>query len=323
MSKKSLSLYPIDYPFETLVARATGDPKRLILNPDFQRKYKWDKDGNERASRFIESCFMRIPLPACYFAENDKNNHEVIDGVQRITTIIRFLKNEFALEGLTIHEDLNGKKFSELDNDLRNELETTTIRCIILRKENHRELIHEIFARLNQGAVLLSDQEMRHAIYPGNFDKLLVELGGEKVISNFKKSKEKNDRSNEELVLRYFALKKDLSTYKSNLTKWLDTYMMENQKIDLLSIKSLKEDFTKTLKRCITTFGEKPFTKYNPNKPREAVVIYDLLMWSFSELSDEFVDENKNKLKEKFKKTVLNGQFPRNNVWWITKKSIY
>ena len=91
---KMLNLYPIDYPFETLVSRVEN--KKLILDPEFQRKYKWDKDGYERASRFIESCLMRIPLPACYFAENDNNSQEVIDGVQRITTIYDFFNGKFA-----------------------------------------------------------------------------------------------------------------------------------------------------------------------------------------------------------------------------------
>ena len=57
--------------------RAKADPPKLILNPDFQRKYKWDKDGWGRASKFIELCLMRIPLPSCYFAEDDKRAHLV------------------------------------------------------------------------------------------------------------------------------------------------------------------------------------------------------------------------------------------------------
>src|ERR1700761_7992475 len=97
----TLSLHTVDYPFETLSQRAKANPPKLILDPDFQRKYKWDKDGWGRASKFIESCLMRIPLPSCYFAENEEKAHLVIDGVQRITTIIRFMDDEFALEGLT------------------------------------------------------------------------------------------------------------------------------------------------------------------------------------------------------------------------------
>ena len=111
----TLSLHTVDYPFETLAQRAKADPPKLILDPDFQRKYKWDKDGWGRASKFIENhVCMRIPLPSCYFAENNMRAHLVIDGVQRITTIIRFMDDEFALEGMTAFPDLEGKKFSEL-----------------------------------------------------------------------------------------------------------------------------------------------------------------------------------------------------------------
>ncbi|MEE9339027.1 MAG: DUF262 domain-containing protein [Methylococcaceae bacterium] len=181
---KTVDLYPIDYPFETLISRITADNPKTILNPDFQRKYKWDKDGWERASKFIESCLMRIPLPSCYFAEDEDKRHLVIDGVQRLTTITRFFNDEFALEGLTTFKELEGKRFSEI-GEYQAELESTTIRCIVLRKENPKKLIREIFARLNQGAVELSDQEIRHAIYPGKLDDLIVELSRNSIISNF------------------------------------------------------------------------------------------------------------------------------------------
>ncbi|WP_082881030.1 DUF262 domain-containing protein [Methylomonas sp. DH-1] len=96
---KTLNLYPIDYPFETLYNRIIAEKPKLLLDPDFQRKFKWDKDGWERSSKFIESCLMRIPLPSCYFAEDEEGRHIVIDGVQRLTTIVRFFDDKFALAG--------------------------------------------------------------------------------------------------------------------------------------------------------------------------------------------------------------------------------
>nr|WP_294861083.1 DUF262 domain-containing protein [uncultured Fluviicola sp.] len=298
MERQILNLYPIDYPFETLVARAEADPAKLILNPDFQRKYKWDKDGFSRASKFIESCLMRIPLPACYFAENDQNNHVVIDGVQRITTIKNFFEDKFALEGLTVYPELNGKKFSDL-GDLKSELESTTIRCIILRKENPKELIHEIFARLNQGAVRLSDQEIRHAIYPGILDDLLIELGNNSFISEFQNSKSKEDRSNEELVLRFFALNNSLENYENNLAELLDKYMVENQNIDNNQAERLKTEFESTLNKCLRTF-DTPFVNPTLDKPRQSVAYYDMIMYSFRDLDDEFINSHKTELNEKF-----------------------
>lgn len=317
--KQILNLYPIDYPFETLVSRATSNPPKLILNPDFQRKYKWDKDGFVRASRFIESCLMRIPIPACYFAENESNYHNVIDGVQRITTIKNFFNDEFKLEGLTIYPELNGKLFSEL-GDLKSTLESTTIRCVVLRKENPKELVHEIFARLNQGAVKLSDQEIRHAIYPGVLDNLLTELGEIDFITEFQNSKSKDDRSNEELILRFFALDNSLEDYNNKLSELLDDYMSKNQNIELNDADILKAKFSQTLDKCLRTF-EKPFVDTTLEKPRQSVAYYDLIMHSFKDLSDEFINENKLKLNEKFQELCGLTDFQKTLAGGLQQKS--
>lgn len=301
---KVLNLYPIDYPFETLVGRVNVKPPKLILDPDFQRKYKWDKEGWERASRFIESCLMRIPLPACYFAETEDGKQLVIDGVQRITTISKFFNDEFALEGLSTFKELEGKKFSEI-GDYQNELESTTIRCIILRKENPKHLIQEIFSRLNQGAVSLSNQEIRHAIYQGRLDDLLSELAKKEIIKDFgigrNSQREKNSLEGEEQVLRFFALQEDLGQYQDKLNKFLDNYMEQNQNPTDKRIAELKEMFNSSLDRVIIVFADDAFIDVNKDRKRQSMVYYDLLMWSFSNKTDEFIKSNKVEIKEKFK----------------------
>jgi hypothetical protein len=321
---KVLNLYPIDYPFETLVQRANTDPAKLILNPDFQRRYKWDKDGFERASKFIESCLMRIPLPACYFAENEKGNHEVIDGVQRITTVKRFFNNEFKLEGLTVFKDLEGKTFDEL-GDFKNELESTTIRCIILRKENPKELVQEIFARLNQGAVQLTSQEIRHAIFPGTFDNLLIELGKIPFIESFGRGQagkqEKDGREAEEMILRFFSMSSDMSDYEDVLSKYLDKFMIANQNIGDSEIAVLKSRFINTLNRCMTVFDNNPFVDLTKDKPKQSLVYYDLLMWSFNTFSDEYATAQKPLIVAKFKELCLDERFIRTLSGGLQKKS--
>ena len=319
MERQILNLYPIDYPFETLVSRAKSNPPKLILNPEFQRKYKWDKDGFERASRFIESCLMRIPLPACYFAENEQNNHSVIDGVQRITTIKKFFNDEFALEGLSVYPELNGKRFSQI-GDLQGELESTTIRCVVLRKENPKELVHEIFARLNQGAVKLSDQEIRHAIYPGTLDVLLSLLSENDFIAKFQNSKSKEDRSNEELVLRFFALDNNLDDYNSVLSKWLDKFMRENQNITEEIAESLNISFINTLSKCTKTF-DSPFVDTTLDKPRQGVAYYDLLMWSFKNLDDVFITDKKVEINSKFRELCHLESFKKTMAGGLQQKS--
>lgn len=308
-TEKTLNLYPIDYPFETISSRIRAKPTKLKLDPDFQRKYKWDKEGWERASRFIESCLMRIPLPACYFAEKEDGTHLVIDGVQRLTTIEKYFNDEFALEGLTTFEELEGKKFSELGS-YKAELEATTIRCIILRKENPESLIQEIFSRLNQGAVKLSDQEIRHAIYPGKLNDLLLELAKTATIANFGNTT-KDSREGEELVLRFFALQDDLAAYKGRLSRFLDSYMRENAKATDARIKKLKTSFNSTLGICLQIFGETAFTDTTKDKPRQSIVHYDLLMNSLSKYTKSQIQGKESKIQEAFEKLCKKREFQR------------
>lgn len=315
---KVLNLYPIDYPFETLMSRANDN--KLHLSPDFQRKYKWDKDGHERGSKFIESCLMRIPLPACYFAELEDGTHDVIDGVQRITTIQKFFNNEFALENLTIFKELEGKKFDQLGG-LKNELESTTIRCVVLRKENPKHLVSEIFARLNQGAVKLEPQEIRHAVYPGTFDKLLEELGKNELIKNFKAKEENSNRENEEMVLRYFALQSDLADYEGNLTRYLNNYMEKNQNISEPEIDELRNDFNETLGKCLKVFpSNEIFRDTTNNRSKQGLVYYDLLMWYFRQLPEGVIDGNRENIKQSFKQVCNLPEFKKTKTSALQKK---
>lgn len=322
----TLNLYPIDYPFETLVSRINAESPKLILNPDFQRKYKWDKDGWVRASKFIESCLMRIPLPSCYFAEAEEGKHLVIDGVQRLTTIKRFFNDEFALEGMTIFKTLEGKKFSEI-GEYQSELESTTIRCIVLRKENPKKLIREIFSRLNQGAVELSDQEIRHAIYPGSLDNLLIELSTNSIIANFGLSenseKIKNSREAEEQILRFFAFSDDtqFNQYDSLLSAYLNDYMEAKCEIEKNEVNSLRSKFLSALNNCVLVFEGDVFTDGTRARRKEGLVYYDLLMPTLGLLDTQIVKAKLATIKQAFNELCISEEFRRTLSGGLQKKS--
>jgi uncharacterized protein with ParB-like and HNH nuclease domain len=321
---KTLNLYPIDYPFETLFNRIVSTPPKLVLDPDFQRKYKWDKDGWERSSKFIESCLMRIPLPSCYFAEYEDGRHMVIDGVQRLTTIVRFFRDEFPLEGLSAFKELEGKTFSQI-GEYKSELETTTIRCIILRKENPKNLIREIFSRLNQGAVRLSDQEIRHAIYAGDFDNLLSELAQLEAIQNFglgeNSERVKDSLEGEEQVLRYFALRGDLVSYQDKLSKYLDAYMSSKQSIGLDEVEVMKAEFKSALQKCISLFGADVFIDITKQRRRQSMVYYDLLMYSFSDIDEETLLQKQESIRRSFGELCNLEDFQRSLSGGLQNKS--
>lgn len=321
----TLSLHTLDYPFETLVQRANANPPKLILNPEFQRKYKWDKEGWGRASKFIESCLMRIPLPSCYFAENDKKAHLVIDGVQRITTVIKFMNDEFALEGMTAFPQLEGKKFSELGS-LAADLESTTIRCIVLRNENPKELIAEIFSRLNKGAVELSDQEIRHALFAGPFDELLSQLAEDPIIKNFKLGKiglsSRNGREGDELVLRYFAFRETGGDYSDNLTRFLDKFMEKSLKFNYKHIADLKKYFEDSLKSCKIIFNEEEiFSDISKGRRRQGVVYYDLLMGSLGQVNPAELRAKREEIRQAFKELCRSAEFKRLTAGGLQRKT--
>lgn len=325
-NEKMLSLYPIDYPFETLVSRINSTPVKLKLDPDFQRKYKWDKDGWARSSKFIESCLMRIPLPSCYFAEDEDGKHMVIDGLQRLTTINRFFNDEFALEGLTNFKELEGKRFSELGS-FQTDLETTTIRCIVLRKDNPKSLIREIFSRLNQGAVSLTDQEIRHAIYPSKLDALLAELGAKEEIARFglgsQSESSRDGLEPEEQVLRYFAFSDDpnLEKFGSTLKMFLDNYMEENSNLSDDAINEHRARFTQALNICNEVFGENVFVNPTVDRKRKGLVHYDLMMTTVGELAPDEARDNAEKIRTAYAQLCSSDEFQKTLSGGLQNKS--
>ena len=109
-AERKLVTQPYDYSVETLAQRVASG--KLVLDIDYQRKHVWD---TAKASRLIESLIMNVPVPVCYFAEIDNARHEVIDGLQRITAIVNFLRDEYSLRGISVLEELAGKHFSQLN----------------------------------------------------------------------------------------------------------------------------------------------------------------------------------------------------------------
>lgn len=324
--QKTLDLYPIDYPFETLLTRINAPVPKTILNPDFQRKYKWDKDGWRRSSKFIESCLMRIPLPSCYFAEDDNRRHIVIDGVQRLTTITKFFNDEFALEGLTTFKELEGKKFSEL-GEHQAELESTTIRCIVLRKENSKKLIREIFSRLNQGAVKLTDQEIRHALYPGKLDELIMKLSKHPQIASFgltdSSCRVKDGREDEEQVLRFFAFSEDVSldNYSGVLGQFLDSYMEKFSEIEDDKLLELDTRFEQAINNCEAVFGDDIFSDPTKDLARQGLVYYDLLMPTVGLLDPAIVQNKKIEIKAAYNELFTEPSFGRTLSGGLQKKT--
>ena len=176
----SLSIYPNaevrveKVQFSVLhLKRLYEDRKELILNPDFQRKDVWK--GKQRPE-LIESILMGIPIPIMYLFETADGRKQVVDGRQRITTILDFLNNKFPLRDLKILHDLNGSRFSDLDKKLQGIFEDCQLYVYVIQPPTPERVKYDIFDRVNRGGTRLNNQEMRNALYGGKATELLKEL---------------------------------------------------------------------------------------------------------------------------------------------------
>lgn len=222
------------------------DDGDLITNPDYQREFVYT---DKESSSLIESLLLGIPIPTVYLCEENDETYSVIDGQQRITSFVKYLKNEFALTKLKVLRDLNGKLFKELDGPFQKKLKNSTIHAICLCKES-QELKYEIFARLNLGSKHLNSQEIRNCIYRGSFNNMLNDLAKDtkNLPELFSKSKSKNDnrKAYQERILRFFALR-DYANYGSSISKTLNTYMSKHQNDTDEELKQMKDLFKGTI----------------------------------------------------------------------------
>lgn len=160
--------------------------KKLEIQPDFQREVVWKQD--ER-SRFIDSLVKQLPIPSmCFSLDSTTQTWKVIDGLQRMSSIIAFLGDTaWKIADLDdIHPLLKNKKNTDLKDGTEDQkrlyasvedmsIPITVIRCDYNEKL-HMRYLYMIFNRLNSGGVRLNNQEIRNCIYSGNFNNMLKEF---------------------------------------------------------------------------------------------------------------------------------------------------
>ncbi len=271
-----------DLPISTI--KEMFDEGDIIPQPTYQRDYVMD---DKQASKLIESILIQIPIPTVYLCEENDGRLSVIDGQQRITSIVRFLKNEFALKGLEELKTLNKKYYKDLDKTLQRTIKTTTLNSIVITKES-QELKYEIFARLNQGSTKLKPQELRNCIYRGSFNDMLEDLATVPLLKKI--YREDNKRKNyQEYILRFFALRNE-SDYKSSLKKTFNDYMLKHQNDGESEITSMKKSFTSTMDIIKQVLGETAFCAYDRQNGKFMNVfsgsVYDSIVVAFSRFNN-------------------------------------
>jgi len=247
--------------------------RELDLNPDFQRNEVWKP---KQKSLLIESLLIRIPIPAFYIDARKSNKWNVIDGLQRLSTIINFIQGDFKLgkNSLEYLSELEGKGYKDLDRKYQRRIEDYTLQFNMVHPGTSNKVAFNIFTRINTLGTSLSAQEIRHAMNDGTSTRLLGRLSKNenfiKAISekNYKTmSKRMADRA---LILRYLAFK--IFGYKNytknDMNDFLDQAMKELNKLndrdpqDIEQLDKYYSEFDENMIKAYIIFKDKSFRKF-------------------------------------------------------------
>lgn len=303
------------YPLNTIVGLVQSD--NYILNPEFQRRHRWD---NARKSRLIESFIMNVPIPPIFLYEVDYSVYEVMDGLQRLTAISQFYQDKYSLESLVEWQELNGLTYSKLPEQIRKGIDRRYISSIILLQETAKSeneanrLKQVVFERINSGGEKLKPQEIRNALYPGKLNSLTIKLARNSYFCKLwdipeQSTEEKEtgqpeqnviddkyfkDMSDAELVLRFFAYRQ-LDKWQGNtLENFLDEYLKEgNANFDETVLNGLTKIFEDTIQFAYELFDEKAFWLHRNREnnwfhyERPTKILYDPLMQVLTRFLDK------------------------------------
>lgn len=244
----------------------------IDLAPDFQRLYVWSA---LQKSRLVESILLGIPLPAFYFNQDTTGTLQVVDGVQRLTTIFRFATDQERLSDLEYLKELEGRAFSDLDVVLRRRFQQTQIFVNIIEPQTPDEIKFDVFRRINTGGSPLTPQEIRHCMSGERSRTLLRRFSAfaefhRATDGAFERERRMVDR---ELVLRFCAFRRlsDLETYAMfssldsfllDFTRRLDGRHPSKPALTKQEIDELERDFKRAMKSATAVFGNAAFRKY-------------------------------------------------------------
>lgn len=292
-STKDISINNRVIALSSLVDRLKYD--EIDLNPEFQRNADlWDKS---KMSRLIESILLKLPLPIFYFDVSNPDKWIVVDGLQRLSSIKKFMvdvEKRLKLHNLEFLHELDGKSYDDLERGLKRILDETQINTYQIEAQTPKKVRYSIFHRINTGGLVLNAQEIRQALNQGGKGvKFLKDIAESEVFKNIVGLKS-NRMSDRELVLRFVAFK--LPTYKefsfNNMGEFLDDSMDKLDKIkDEALLKKLKKDFLETLVFSEKVLGEghrfsRSIADENKTKSLNRS-LFDVITVSLSDIEDK------------------------------------
>jgi hypothetical protein len=264
------------------------DEGELDLSPDFQRRSNlWNE---KTKSALIESLLLRIPIPSLYVSEDEKGNYTVVDGLQRLCAIAHFVDvaalnkavgqtlNPLRLKELESLDELNSRSFKELSRPMQRRINETELTLHVIRAGTPATVKFNIFSRINRGGLPLTAQEIRNAIYPGEWKNQIRTLADSQIFKIATNWKIKGERMEDlELVLRFVALYSQPQNSPRPQDQNLDEFLNEFVETGCTNWSTaqwedISKAFTKAMRYAPKIFKEIAFRKYSePGEYRKPI----------------------------------------------------
>ncbi|MFD3003609.1 DUF262 domain-containing protein [Pontibacter toksunensis] len=296
----------------------------LILQPFYQRNFVVTR---QVASRLVESLLLDIPIPAVFLSEEQDGTFSVIDGQQRLTSLISFLNGKFPddtvfrLSGLKVLTDINKLGFEQLDKRQQRKIKNATLHTITFNKESNEEIKFDIFERYNTGVTGLNDDEIRNAIYRGPYVDLLKELSNNKTLHELLQQEGYRKRMKDRgLILRFLSLtEKTYMNYGPPMKLFLNKELRDNRYLAL----DKAAEFRKSFKHCLglvkAVFGNNAFRRYIATHAPDHhhawsrkfnTALFDLQMCGFAYYTKHQVMSKADEIREAMMDLMVkNGEF--------------
>ncbi|AZE13287.1 DUF262 domain-containing protein [Pseudomonas chlororaphis] len=262
--------------------------EEIYLSPDFQRDYIWKE---RQRTRLIESVLLGIPLPAFYFNQALDGTYQVVDGVQRLSTVAMFMKDEHMLSAQDLEYliNLDGLVYSKLTPAELRRFRSTQIVVHVIEPQTPDEVKYDIFSRVNTLGSPLSAQEIRHAMSKSRSRTLLKKLSEMeefdeatewqywKWVSD-KFVRDSGRMTNRELALRFCAFRNysdenyrthpSLDAFLVAFTKRVDSETDDLLPVSDAQLKKLVSDFKRAMKNATEILGAAAFRRWPPGQNR-------------------------------------------------------
>ena len=253
-SRNTLQTDKLDMSFGEIMNMYERD--EIIINPDFQRLYRWT---DYQKTRFIESVIIGIPIPPIFVAEDSQGRWEVVDGLQRLSTIFSFFgilknmpeKNNWMLGAGDMIQTLDGFTCDTLPLKIQLNIKRSSFRIEIIKWNSQYDLRFELFNRLNTGGTPLTNQEIRNSLYrsiSSKFNDYLKELSAyQNFVDVVDIPKEKIDQLYlEELVLRFMSLYRNRQHVNKSIALHMTDFMKQCVENDNFKYDQYSQIFKKT-----------------------------------------------------------------------------